>query len=315
VLTRMRKCDAERYPKDISSAVGDIEPLEKLRLYDTAEVPERLSSAEAKELIKHVPDLYKESLGYPHYEGRFGASAREIRTALLNAAHNVDYRCLSPLAVFEEIRQLLQAKSVYEFLRQDVVGEYHDHEKFLEQTEEIFLRWIDIEVRQSMGITRDESHSELFHEYIDHVSYWVKGEKMRDATSGVLKDPDDKFMGEIEEVLKGKGESTDDFRRGLIGTIGARALEDPDFKADYDIIFASYLERLREDFFGTRKSELQKLNENFLEFTSDNDTDGLDPKEREQAEGMLKTLEERYGYCRHCARDTVAYLLRKRYGD
>jgi predicted Ser/Thr protein kinase len=315
VLTRMRKCDPSRYSGDVGSVIGDLTPLEKMRLYDTAEVPERLSSAEAKELAKHIPEIFKESIGYPHYEGRFGASAREIRTALLNAAHHEDYRCLSPLAVFEELRELLQAKSVYEFLRQEVVGTYHDHVAFLEQTEQLYLRWIDVEVRESMGLTREESHSELFLRYIDHVSHWVKSERMRDPTSGALRDPDSRFMGEIEEVLKAEGENTADFRRAVIGTIGARALEDPDFKPDYAVIFRSYLDRLREDFFRKRSDELQKINETFLRFTSENEKDSLDPRERAQAEAMLATLEQRYGYCRFCARDTVAYLLRKRYGD
>ncbi|MFC1610179.1 serine protein kinase PrkA [Myxococcota bacterium] len=315
VLTRIRRCDSSRYPKDISDVISNITPLEKLRLYDEAEIPDRLSTGEGKELIKQIPELHKESYGYPHYEGRFGASAREIRTALLNAAHNEDYRCLSPLAVFEEVRELLGSKSVYEFLKQEVVGKYHDHPAFLEQTEELYLRWVDVEVRDSMGLAAEDRYQGLFELYVSHISHWVKGEKMRDPTSGVLHDPDESFMGEIEKVLKGEDESVDDFRRALIGTIGARALEDPEFKADYAIIFKSYLERLREDFYSQRRKLLQKLNENFLKFTSEDEKDSLEPKDREQAQIMLRSLESRYGYCKSCARDTVAYLLRKRYGE
>ncbi len=315
VLTRLRRCDASRYAGELAEALSTLSPMEKLRLYDDGEAPERLATAVAKELVQRVPDLYRESLSYPHYEGRFGASAREIRTALLNAAHDPDHACLSPLAVFTQLREVLTAKTVYEFLRQEVVGKYHDHAAFLDQTEELFLRWVDVEVRESMDLAAEESYADQFNRYVNHVSHWVKGEKMRDPTSGALRDPDSDWMAELEKVLKGAGESTEDFRRALIGTIGARALEHPDQKPDYAVIFKGYLQRLREDFYVKRKKVLQKLNQQLLRYTSPDERGALSAKEQEQAAALLANLEQRYGYCAHCARDTVAYLLRKRYGE
>jgi predicted Ser/Thr protein kinase len=313
VLTRMRRSDASLYPKEIAEVVGSLTPLEKLRLYDSGETPERLTTREAKELRHRVPDLYKEALGYPNYEGRFGASAREIRTALLNAAHHGGYKCLHPLAVFDEIRGILAAKSVYEFLKQEVVGKYHDHKSFLSQTEDLYVRWVDEEIRDSMGLTSEESYNELFNRYVTHVSHWVKREKLRDPT-GQLRDPDESFMGEIERVLINQGERKEDFRKSVIGTIGARALDNPQTPPDYAEIFKVYIQRLREDFFARRRKLLRKINENFMK-VAEGEGHLLEPKDREQAEAMLSTLESRYNYCTHCARDTVAYLLKKRYAE
>jgi serine protein kinase len=121
ILTRMRKCDASKYHMEIAEVVASIAPAEKMRLYDTGAVPERLTTREVKELRHLIPDLYDESLRYPNYEGRFGSSAREIRTILLNAAHHDDYKCLNPLAVFEQIRELLGQTSVYDFLKQEAM--------------------------------------------------------------------------------------------------------------------------------------------------------------------------------------------------
>ncbi|MEK7705604.1 MAG: serine protein kinase PrkA, partial [Myxococcota bacterium] len=314
VLTRMRRNDASLYPKDLHDVLESLTPIEKLWLYDRGEVPERLSAREAKELRSIIPELYRESRSYPNYEGRFGASAREVRTALLNAAHHEGHHCLSPLAVFEELRQILESKSVYEFLRQDVVHGYHDHRAFLEHTEELFTQWVDAEVRDAMGLAPESSYGELFSRYVNHASQWVKGEKVRDPTSGQLLDPDAKLLGEVESVLIGKGEKAEDFRRSVIGTIGARALENPDSPPVYTEIFRGYIQRLREDFFNKRTKELRRINEAFLRFLS-GDAKGLQPKEVEHATAMLKALTERYGYCEHCARDTVAYLLKKRYAD
>jgi serine protein kinase len=314
VLTRMRRNDASHYSRDLSSVIEALTPMEKLRLYDTGLVSERLTSRLERELSAQIPELHRESQAYPNYEGRFGASARELRTALLNAAHYDEYRCLSPLAVFDELRSILANKSVYEFLKQEVVGKYHDHQAFLAEIEESYLKWIDDEVRESMGLATEASYAEHFSRYVTHVSHWVKKEKLLDQGSKAFVDPDERLMGEIEKVLVASGESAEDFRRALIGIIGARALEAPDKSPDYAVIFKSYLSRLREDFFAKRKTLLRKTNEAFVKYTSD-DKGGLEPKELEQAAAMLKSLTSRYGYCNHCARDTVAYLLRKRYAE
>jgi serine protein kinase len=137
---------------------------------------------------------------------------------------------------------------------------------------------------------------------------------MRDPTSGELRDPDQHFMTEIEKVLISPGEKFEDFRKSVIGTIGARALENPDAPRDYGELFKHYVHRLREDFYAKRRGVLKKINENFLKHTSEDDKQ-LDQKEREQADQMLATLQQKYGYCPHCARDTVAYLLKTRYAE
>lgn len=313
VLTRMRRSDASLYAKEITEVVASLTPLEKLRLYDTGEVPERLTTREAMELRHKIGALYLEALAYPNYEGRFGASAREVRTALLNAAHHEGYKCLHPLAVFDEVRTILASKSVYEFLKQEVVGKYHDHKAFLAQTEELYLQWVDDEVREAMGLATEESYQDLFNRYVTHVSHWVKREKLRDPT-GKLRDPDEGFMGEIERVLISQGERKEDFRKAVIGTIGARALDNPDQAPDYSEIFKTYIHRLREDFYGRRRTILRKIIANFLKVT-EGEGDLLEPRDREQAEAMRAAMVGRFKYCEHCARDTVAYLLKRRYAE
>lgn len=313
VLTRMRKCDASLYPKEMRGVVDSLTPYEKLRLYDEGETPERLTTREATELKNLVQQLYRESLGYPNYEGRFGASAREIRTALLNAAHHGEYDYLSPIAVLDELREVLKAKSVYEFLRQEVVGKYHDHEAFLKQAEQHYIQWIDEEVRDSMGLTTESSYGELFTKYVNNVSHWVKSEKMLDPVSGQYRDADKAFMGEIESVLMSEGERAEDFRRAVIGTIGAKALENPNERPNYNELFRHHIQRLREDFFAKRRKVLERNIENFLKLTSDDKGIGLDPKDAHQAQLMRDTLVKRYGYTEASARDTVAFLLKRKY--
>ncbi len=313
VLTRMRRNDPKRYSKEVGGVIEDLSPIDKMRLYDTGDVPVHLSARLGKELKHIIPELYRESSNYPNYEGRFGASAREIRTAMLNAAHSEAYQCLSPFAVLSEIEAILESKSVYDFLKQDVVGKFHDHRGFLEAVNEIFLGWIDDEIRDAMGLAEERSYGELFSKYINHVSHWVKQEKLQDKASGDFVDPDQLFMREIEKTLMGDGEKEEDFRKSVIGTIGARALDIGE-TPDYEEIFKGYVLRLKEAFYSGRREELRSINENIVKFTSEEEN-ALEPKEVEQSREVLARLEERYGYCEKCARDAVMHLLKHRYEE
>lgn len=312
VLSRMRRCDSSLYGKEVAEVVGSLTPTEKLKLYDTGETPDRLSSRQAAELRALVPDLFEECLAYPNYEGRFGASAREIRMVLLNSGHSHKYTCLTPLAVFDEISELLANKDVHDFLGQDVVEGYHDHVGFLAATEDILLDWLDEEVRDSMGLVESSSYALLFARYVDHITYWVKDEKMVDPTSKAFVEPDQHFMGEIEAVLVSDNEKPEEFRRSLIATIGAKSLDDPGKKPDLAVVFAHHIHMLRDDFFDKRRHELRAISENFLRFTSD-EKHNLEGKDLKQVEFMLDNLRDKHGYCRHCAQDMVAYLTKKRY--
>ena len=120
VLTRMRKPQIERFPSTLAEVIGKLSPLDKAELYSTGQVPDDLPPDRARELAAHIKDLWHESDTYPIYEGRVGASPREMQTVLLAAAGSTRYEYVSPLVVLDEIVELCKQASLYEFLRQDV---------------------------------------------------------------------------------------------------------------------------------------------------------------------------------------------------
>ena len=73
------------------------------------------------------------------YEGCDGASAREIRAVLLNAAQDPRFDHLSPIAVLDQLRELVKSKSSYGFLNRPVVRGYRDAVAFVAQTEKAYL--------------------------------------------------------------------------------------------------------------------------------------------------------------------------------
>jgi predicted Ser/Thr protein kinase len=320
VLTRMRKPLPEKYPKNLADLVAKLTPIEKAELYARGQVPTGLSPEQTKELLGNIDKIWGESDAYPNYEGRTGASPREVKTLLLNAAQTSRYECVSPLAVFDEMEELIKNVTVYEFLKQEPLpGGYHENKKFIHLVREKFLDLVDDELRSSMGLVEERQYSDLLGRYVTHVSHWTKKEKLRNAATGRLEDPDEEMMGEVEKTL-GVGPKRDDFRHEVISRIGAWSIEHPGQKIDYSLVFPRQLQQLREAYFEQRRKLLKKTNEDLLHYLVDGLADGaqatrarLDKESFERVETTLRNLEHKYGYCPKCARDAVSYLLRKRY--
>jgi predicted Ser/Thr protein kinase len=228
VLTRLKKPMPERYRGDVREVVDDLAPLEKLKLYDSGTAPDRMTLAQAKELRKHVEDVYRESEVYPLYEGRMGASAREMKTVIFNAAQSPKHACLTPMAVLEELESLCRDKSLHEFLQQEVVDGYHDHEEFVRVVEAELLDVLDEEIRDSMGLVTESQYRELFGRYLAVVSSWTKGERIRNRVTGAYELPDEERMAEFEKIVMGEQDDRGTFRRSIISAVGAYRLDHPE---------------------------------------------------------------------------------------
>jgi hypothetical protein len=58
---------------------------------------------------------------------------------------------------------------------------------------------------------------------------------------------------------------------------------------------------------------LRKNKENVLKYLSE-ERGSLTQREQTQVESTLKTMAEKYGYCEHCAKDAILFLMKQRYG-
>ncbi len=312
VLTRLKKPISERYHSDARALVERLTPIEKARLYQDGTVPEKMSLAQGKELRKVLQALYEESDAYPHYEGRTGASAREIKTALFNAAQSSEHDGLHPLGVLKELTALCKDKSVYEFLQQEIVDGYHDHEEFVNAVESEYLDIVDREVRDSMGLVSESQYKELFERYVQMISHWVKGERVTNRHTGQSEKPDEARMAEFEGFVMPRGEDASEFRKGLIANIGAHRIDNPEGVMDYARIFPDLFKKLRDHFYEERQRQLRRNVENILKYLSE-DKGQLSAREQEQVRSTLETMVSRYGYTDGSARDAIVFLVRKRY--
>lgn len=310
VLTRLEPPNPDGYEDEHKRLVAELTPVEKMRLYDDGTVPERLTQKERKELRQVAVDLYGEHANSDDYEGRHGASAREVRVVLLNAAQSLQFDHLSPIAVLEELRALVAARSSYDWLRRDAVRGYRDAESFVETVEQLYVRDLDEEIRTAMGLVKAGSHVELFERYIRHVSAWTRREKLADPVTGKLVDADGDLMKRVEDVLLAGNESPDDFRKSVIAQIGAYKLEHPEDQVDYELLFGGYMKRLNEDFYNQRRRLVERLEQAYLK-TLDGDDKDLDAKDREQVASFRKNLAA-LGYNDASARAAVAFLMARR---
>src|SRR5450432_2497162 len=312
VLTRMKKPLAEKYGKGLSDIVLKLSPLEKAQLYADGLTPEGLTTEQQRDLLAGVEKVARESDNYPNYEGRTGASPREMKLVIMNAAQSAKHACLSPFAVFDELEDLVRGVTVYEFLKQETLpGGFHENRKFVFEVRDKLIDLIDDEVRTSMGLVEERRYMERFERYAAHASYWVKREKVPNPITGRDEDPDEEMMTEVERILQASGRR-DEFRREVISKIGAWSIDHPRQKPDYDQIFPRQIAELRESFFEERKKQVRKINEDLLVLLTDGAT-RMQPDAAAGAAATLATLKSRFGYCDNCTKDAVLALIRKRY--
>lgn len=314
VLTRMRRPMSERYEKNLQDLVTELTAIEKMDLYTDGSPPSRLDDDSAKSLRSAIGQLYKESDAYPIYEGSIGASPREMRTVLLDAAQDPRYESLSPLAVLTELDRLCERTSEYAWLQEErLAGGYHDHVLFRKVLHSRLLDAFEDEFRVASGLVDETRYTTLFDRYVTHVSYWVKGEKFRNPVTGQYEEPDERLMREVEALL-GAPDKAEDQRHGLIGAIAAWAIDHPDEPLDNSKVFASQMRRLRESAFSERRVAVAKLCRDVVALLKEDGT-GLNEARRTAAEKALEVLEKRFGYQRSSAADAAVALVRERYAD
>lgn len=313
ILTRMKRPDPEKYAESIREIIGSLEPIEKADLYARGKIPEDVGPEQSRELKAAIGALRREDAGGSEYEGRRGASPREMKTILLNASQNDAFPTLSPLAVFEELRELVKDPSVFPFLQQEPDGPYHRHDALIDTVEERYLNILDSEIRSAMGLVEEEQYEELFTEYIDHVNAALKGEKVYNEITGNREDPDEELMERVEETIELK-EDVEEFRQGLISSIAAYSIDNQGEEVDYREIFPNLFEAMHETFYEEREDQIRNIEENLLTYF-EGDKKNLSASERETVENTLENLRERYDYDDAYAQEAVAFLLSNRYKD
>jgi predicted Ser/Thr protein kinase len=318
-LTRLRRPEAKRYIGSLGGIVAKLTPLEKAKLYDSGEVPKRFSEEERKTVRSSILDVraeFEEDEGEfegifgAEYEGRRGASAREMMSILARAAEMREYKCLTPMAIFEALEELLKDASVYDFLRIPAEGGYRDVRKFLEDVREEYFRWVTEEVYDSISLIDEAEYHRFFLEYFRQVKAFHTKESVYNERANSYEPPNEELMASVEKLLK-LSESVELFRSQIITRIAAWSLDHPQASIDYEALFPEIYDALRDNFYRETNRLLTLIEQDIVKYGTD-EFDLLLPREQEQVLKALGTMKSKYKYCEHCARDVIANVLKCR---
>ena len=319
VLTRLRRPDPKHYEEPLCKIVAQLTPLEKAKLYDSGEAPSRLSDEDRKALRSSIitirnefEDVEAEFEGIygPEYEGRRGASPREMLTVLARASESRKFVCLTPMAVFDALDELLKDSSLYDFLRLPPDEGYHDVRAFLDVVRNEYLRWVTDEVYDSISLIDEGEYERVFLAYFRHVKAFHTGEKVFNASTDSYEPPNDELMDSIENLLALK-EGKEDFRSQVITRIAAWSLDHQNVEIEYQQLFPEIYNALREKFYRDRNRLLTLIEQDILKYGTD-EFELLSKQEKEQVETALSKMKAKYSYCYSCARDVIAFVLRCR---
>ena len=313
VLTRLRRPDPDHYPETLREVIAQMTPLQKADLYAQGWVPESLGAERARELKQAIPALMAEAADTSDYEGRHGASPREMKMILLNAAQNPKYPCLSPLAVLDQLRELVKDKSVFPFLQLKPDGDYLQPERFIAVVRERYLKVLDDELQRALGLVDEQQYSDLFARYMDHVSQSIKKEKVLNRITGHYEPPDERLMRDAERLM-GVAQDPATFRPSLISSVAAYTIENPGAPVEYRVIFPHLFEALHRAFHEDRVKAVRKQLKHLLDVL-DESASALAPQELAQAQRAIDRLTQELGYSRPGAREVVAFLLSNRYKE
>ena len=311
VLTRLRRPVADHFPVPLRKTLSKLTPLQKAELYAKGKMPTGLARDIVNELRSHVPALYRDSDPEKPYEGRVGASPREVKAALLGAARREGFRCLSPVSLFEELRDLCKQGQVYDWLRVEAEGEYQRPEAFIEVVRDWYLTLVEDELHGAMGLIDSDRTADLFKRYVEHVTHFVRKEKRLNPLTGRYEDADESLMRDVETRL-GQDGNSQDLRVGVLHRIAAWRMDHPEAVLDFAEIFVDQHVRLTDSFYEEKRATADRVKRNLLAHIIDEGAH-LSDDERAQVEQTLARLAQDYGYTRDIARDVISFLLKTRH--
>jgi len=311
VLTRLRRPDASQFAdSELGTIAASLTPLEKADLLADGLVPARFEADQSNILAGGVAEVELRGATSSDYEGINGASPREIRMLLLDAAADFDEPCVSPVSFLNRLGEFCE-RDDYDFLKEQPDGVYRDHRAFVDVVKE---RWLDVvegELRAASGLIDEQSHLGLFDRYVTHVSHWVKKERVFNPVTGKDEDADVDLMKSVEEKLG--ADDAEAFRNELLSSIAAWAIDHPEQDVDYESLFPRYLEQLRQAYFDERRDQVGEIGQAIVAVMEDDDT--VDEEQREAAQQALQVMVGVYGYEPSSAKVALGALVDSRYRD
>ena len=308
ILTRLKHPDPEMYPAEFRGVVNRLEPFAKAMLYDNRALGEAFVAADQTILRQIRPLVLGESIGNVIYEGRFGASPREVRAMLYRVSEESTSDTVTPMSIFAELERLLKDRSVYEFLQFESRNKYHDAAFFIRNIRDWFAGVFEDEVLGAMMLVEEGQYDQLLARYVEHAVAFVKKEQIFNRKSESQESPSEMLMKDVESILGVSGGDPSRFRESLLSRIASYKIDNPKAKIEFSVVFFDHLQRIKEHYY-EQKSRLIEANLKAILALGSGNERQFNDKQIAAARSTLAELESRYGYDEVSAKDCVKFLL------
>jgi serine protein kinase len=307
VMTRLKQPNPDYYDSKNRALIARLDPRHKIRLYEGESLlPLFKPQEEASlwELRKAILDEYQNVVAY---EGRFGASPREVRSILYRAVQNPRHTTLTPMALFDELERLVKDRTVYEFLQLEPRGKYHQPQEFISVCKKDFADIFEKEVTASMTLVDEDQYETLLSRYIENVVAQVKREKLYNKITGNYEAPSENLMREVERIIKVSG-PIEKHREALLGRIAAFKIDNPTSPIVVSKIFHEYMDTIQQHYYEEQKKQVEENFKVMLVLGTD-EARNFKEDELELAETTYRNLENRFGYPKEAAFESLKFLM------
>ena len=306
VLTRLRPPDPEFFDFNSRNLIARVDPFEKLALYDGLEPSLHFTDAEKSQLKKLVSEIKRESQASHFYEGRFGASPREMKMLLYFASQHPGRDQVSALAIFDEIENLMRDRSVYDYLQFEPRNGYHDFREFHKFIRFSYAQSFQREFMISLNLFDENQYNKAFQNYLKHVVAFLKKENVQNEITQKLEGPSENIMEEMENILGLTGEKRD-IREALVAKIASWRVESPGEELDINKVFRPELQTIEQRIYESKRETIDKVKTAMVTFGTE-DYSKLSPELLKACDETFENLRIRFNYSQNTAWESLVFL-------
>jgi serine protein kinase len=261
--------------------------LTKMKIYNGEEVIE-------KGRVKNIDinDLRSEH----REEGMTGISTRFIMKSIDHALVNSENGVVTPIGVMKSITKMVSEQIVDEEFRS------HCLELIQNTVREEYLKILETEIAKAFITAYEEQAQSLFDTYLDNAEAYTTKQKMKDRVTKEEREPDEKFMKSIEELIGITGSSRQGFRSDVTAYMFAKNRRGG--KVDY-----TYYETLKEAIESYLINSVKDMARIVTKSRS------RDDEQRAKYSDMVQTLMDQYGYNEVSAEEILTYAANNLWRD
>tara|TARA_R110002074_G_scaffold319050_1_gene489430 strand:- start:24 stop:1406 length:1383 start_codon:yes stop_codon:yes gene_type:complete len=261
--------------------------LTKMKIYNGEAIIEK--GRVKKVDIKDLKDEAK-------HEGMEGISTRFIMKALDAALSDSDKNMITPINVIDSLTRQVKEQIIDEEAKNrytEILGKIIREE---------YLRILETEIAKAFITAYEEQAQSLFDSYLDNAEAYTTKTRFKDKITREERQPDEKFMKSIEEMIGVVGSARDGFRSDVTAYMFSklRRKETVDYK--------SYgpLKDAVEQYLITSVKDMSRI------VTK---SKSRDDNQKKRYSEMLVTLMEEYGYNEDSAEEILTYAANNLWRD